>query len=73
MTKELTGIFGIEKWKEVIKAAGQQIIDSADLIVEENVRTIEITIKGVSPYEIPVIEIKKEYNIQKLPEIIKKN
>ena len=70
---KLNGIYGIEQWRKVVKAAGQQIIDNADLILAdaENVRSMEITIKGMNPFEIPVIEVKKDYNITGLYEIIK--
>lgn len=65
--------YGIEQWRKVVKAAGQQIIDNADRLVAdgENVRSMEITIKGLNPFEIPVIEVKKDYNITELYGIIK--
>ncbi len=67
------GIYGIEQWRKVVKAAGQQIIDNADRFIAdgESVRSMEITIKGMNPFEIPVIEVKKDYNITNLYEIIK--
>lgn len=70
---KLNGIHGIEQWRKVVKAAGQQIIDNADRFVAdgENVRSMEITIKGINLFEIPVIEVKKDYNITELYEIIK--
>jgi len=70
---KLNGIYGIEQWRKVVKAAGQQIIDNADRFVAdgESVRSMEITIKGMNPFEIPVIEVKKDYNITNLYEIIK--
>ena len=66
-------INGIEQWRKVVIAAGQQIIDNADRFVAdgENVRSVEITIKGLNPFEIPVIEVKKDYNITELCGIIK--
>lgn len=72
-TTKLNGIYGIKQWREVVKAAGQQIIDNADRLVAdaENVRSMEITIKGMNPFEIPVIEVKKDYNITELYGIIK--
>lgn len=62
------GIYGIEQWRKVVKAAGQQIIDNADRFIAdgESVRSMEITIKGMNPFEIPVIEVKKDYNIPEL-------
>lgn len=70
---KLNGIYGIKQWRKVVKAAGQQIIDNADRLVAdaENVRSMEITIKGINPFEIPVIEVKKDYNITELYGIIK--
>lgn len=64
-------INGIEQWKKVVIAAGQQIIDNADRIIAdgEGVRNVEITIKGINPFEIPVIEVKKDYNIPELMRI----
>ncbi len=72
-TTKLNGIYGIEQWRKVVKAAGQQIIDNADRLVTdgENVRSMEITIKGINAFEIPVIEVKKDYNITELYGIIK--
>ena len=66
------GIYGIEQWRKVVRAAGQQIIDNTDRIVAdaESVRNIEITIKGLNLFEIPVIEVKKDYNIQNLAMVI---
>ena len=71
--KKLNGIYGIEQWRKVVKAAGQQIIDNADrfIVDGESVRSMEITIKGMNPFEIPVIEVKKDYNITELYGIIK--
>lgn len=71
-TTKLKGIYGIEQWRKVVKAAGQQIIDNADRFVAdgESVRSMEITIKGMNPFEIPVIEVKKDYNIMGLYEIV---
>lgn len=69
ITKRFTnGINGIEQWRKVVRAAGQQIIDNADRIVAdaEGVRSIEITIKGLNHFEFPVIEVKKDYNITEL-------
>ena len=65
-------INGIEAWRKVVRAAGQQIIDNADRIVadSEGVRNVEITVKGMNYYEIPVIEVKKDYNITGLIKII---
>ena len=73
MITKRNGIYGIEQWQKVVKAAGQQIIDNADRLVAdgENVRSMEITIKGLNPFEIPVIEVKKDYNITELCGIIK--
>lgn len=73
MATKRNGIYGIEQWREVVKAAGQQIIDNADRLVAdgENVRSMEITIKGLNLFEIPVIEVKKDYNITELYGIIK--
>ena len=64
-------ICGIEQWRKVVIAAGQQIIDNADRIIAdgEGVRNVEITIKGLNPFEIPVIEVKKDYNIPELQKI----
>lgn len=72
-TTKLNGIYGIEQWRKVVKAAGQQIIDNADRFVAdgESVRSMEITIKGMNPFDIPVIEVKKDYNITGLYEIVK--
>ena len=72
-TKKINSIYGIEQWRKVVKAAGQQIIDNADRFIAEgeSVRSMEITIKGMNPFEIPVIEVKKDYNITNLYEIIK--
>ena len=72
MTKTIN-IYGIEQWRKVVRAAGQQIIDNADRIIAdgEGVRNVEITIKGLNNYEIPVIEVKKDYNIPDLIGIIK--
>lgn len=71
MTK-LNGIYGVEQWRKAVKAAGQQIIDNADRFIAdgESVRSMEITIKGMNPFEIPVIEVKKDYNITGLYEIV---
>lgn len=70
---KLNGIYGIEQWRKVVKAAGQQIIDNADRFVAdgESVRSMEITIKGINVFEVPVIEVKKDYNITGLYEIVK--
>ena len=70
--EKLNGIYGIEQWRKVVKVAGQQIIDNADRLVAdaENVRSMEIAIKGLNPFEIPVIEVKKDYNITELYGII---
>jgi len=70
---KLNGIYGIEQWRKVVKAAGQQIIDNADRFVAdgEKVRSMEITIKGINSFEAPVIEVKKDYIITGLYEIIK--
>lgn len=72
MTKKTNGIYGIEQWQKVVKAAGQQIIDNADRIVAdaENVRNITITITGLNLYEMPTIEVKKDYNIPELTTIL---
>lgn len=71
MTKN--NICGIEQWQKVVRAAGQQIIDNAERIIAdgEGVRSVEITIKGLNYNEIPVIEVKKDYNITELYGIIK--
>ena len=65
-------ICGIEQWRKVVKAAGQMIIDNADRIIAdaESVRNVEITVKGLNHYEIPVIEVKKDYIIPDLVRII---
>ena len=67
-------IYGIKNWRDVIKAAGQQIIDNADtfLVEGESVRSMEISIKGISFDEIPVIEVKKDYNITELHTIMER-
>ena len=73
--EEMNGIYGIENWRKVVKAAGQQIIDNADRLVAdaEGVRSMEITVKGINLFEIPSIEVKKEYNIPDLHTIISEN
>ena len=73
--EEMKGIYGIENWRKVVKAAGQQIIDNADRLVAdaEGVRSMEITVKGINLFEIPSIEVKKEYNIPDLHMIISEN
>ena len=73
--EEMNGIYGIENWRKVVKAAGQQIIDNADRLLAdaEGVRSMEITIKGINLFEIPAIEVKKEYNIPDLHMIISEN
>ena len=70
MTKN--NINGIEQWQKVVRAAGQQIIDNAERIIAdgEGVRSVEITIKGLNHFEIPVIEVKKDYNITEMVKII---
>ena len=74
-TLKKNGIYGIENWRKVVRAAGQQIIDNADRLVAdaEGVRSMEITVKGINLYEIPSIEVKKEYNIPDLHMIISEN
>ena len=66
------GISGIESWRKIVRAAGQMIIDNADRIIAEGegVRNVEITVKGLNHYEIPTIEVKKDYNIPELVGII---
>ena len=66
------GIYGIESWRKIVRAAGQMIIDNADRIIAdaEGVRNVEITVKGLNRFEIPTIEVKKDYNIPELVGII---
>lgn len=71
MAKIEERVYGIEAWIDVIRAAGEQISESAEEIVGDgNVRSIEISIKGLNPYEIPVIEVTKDYNVMGLAKII---
>lgn len=60
-----TRVFGLNEWRECIKAAGQYIIDHADEIIKEGERTraVNIAIKGIEVDCIPILEISKEYNI----------
>ena len=60
-----TRVFGLNEWRECIKAAGQYIIDHAEEIITEGERTraVNIAIKGIEKDCIPILEISKEYNI----------
>lgn len=60
-----TRVFGLNEWRECIKAAGQYIIDHTDEIIKEGERTraVNIAIKGIVKDCIPILEISKEYNI----------
>ena len=58
-TTKSNGIYGIEQWRKVVKAAGQQIIDNADRLLAdgENVRSMEITIKRAAVFAIVLFDI----------------
>lgn len=60
-----TRAFGLNEWRECIKAAGQYIIDHTDEIIKEGeqTRAVNIAIKGIEHGCIPTLEIGKEYNI----------
>ncbi len=60
-----TRAFGLNEWRECIKAAGQYIIDHTDEIIKEGeqIKAVNIAIKDIEHGCIPISEIGKEYNI----------